>query len=139
MKHRRRYSSQPFVATGAYPVRVGNSIRPWVDGQPAFRRICEAVESAASRVWVTVAFLDRDVPMPDGSLPPPCQGSPLDQRGNLTLLDMNTDGSLELKCKRNRLGWKWNYPVAGLPIEGVAWREIVRKLRDQLPADVHPT
>jgi phosphatidylserine/phosphatidylglycerophosphate/cardiolipin synthase-like enzyme len=37
-----------------------------VDGEPAFRRICEAVEGARRRVWVTVAFLDPDVRMPDG-------------------------------------------------------------------------
>ena len=37
-----------------------------MDGEPAFRRICEAVESARRRVWVTVAYLERDVQMPDG-------------------------------------------------------------------------
>jgi phosphatidylserine/phosphatidylglycerophosphate/cardiolipin synthase-like enzyme len=37
-----------------------------VDGEPAFRRICEAVEAARSRVWVTVAFIESDVRMPDG-------------------------------------------------------------------------
>ncbi len=41
-------------------------MRPLVDGEPAFRRICEAVESARSSVWVTVAYLERDVEMPDG-------------------------------------------------------------------------
>ncbi len=41
-------------------------MRPLVDGEPAFRRICEAVESARSSVWVTVAYLERDVQMPDG-------------------------------------------------------------------------
>jgi phosphatidylserine/phosphatidylglycerophosphate/cardiolipin synthase-like enzyme len=50
----------------SYPIRAGNTVRPLVDGVPAFRRICEAVESARARVWVTVAFIDRDVPMPDG-------------------------------------------------------------------------
>jgi cardiolipin synthase len=56
----------PPVTTGAYPVRAGNFVRPLVDGEPAFRRICEAVEAAKSSVWVTVAFIDRDVQMPDG-------------------------------------------------------------------------
>ena len=41
-------------------------MRPLVDGEPAFRRICEAVESAKKSAWVTVAFIDRDVQMPDG-------------------------------------------------------------------------
>ena len=50
----------------SYPPRAGNAVRPLVDGVPAFRRICEAVESARSSVWVTVAFIDRDAPMPDG-------------------------------------------------------------------------
>jgi cardiolipin synthase len=35
-----------------------------VDGGPAFQRICEAVEAARRSVWVTVAYLERDVPMP---------------------------------------------------------------------------
>ncbi len=51
---------------GAYPLRAGNRVRPLVDGDPAFRRICEAIEAAKSSVWVTVAYLERDVPMPDG-------------------------------------------------------------------------
>jgi cardiolipin synthase len=33
----------PFVSSGAYPLRGGNAIRPLVDGEPAFRLICEAV------------------------------------------------------------------------------------------------
>ena len=45
---------------------MGNAVRPLVDGEPAFRRICEAVESAEHSVWITVAFLERDVAMPDG-------------------------------------------------------------------------
>jgi phosphatidylserine/phosphatidylglycerophosphate/cardiolipin synthase-like enzyme len=56
----------PFVSSGAYPIRGGNAVRPLVDGEPAFRRICEAVEAARRSVWVTVAFLQRDVRMPDG-------------------------------------------------------------------------
>jgi phosphatidylserine/phosphatidylglycerophosphate/cardiolipin synthase-like enzyme len=47
-------------------VRTGNYVRPLVDGEAAFRRICEAVESAKKSAWVTVAFIDRDVQMPDG-------------------------------------------------------------------------
>ena len=36
----------PFVTSGSYPIRAGNHVRPLVDGEPAFRRICEAVEAA---------------------------------------------------------------------------------------------
>jgi phosphatidylserine/phosphatidylglycerophosphate/cardiolipin synthase-like enzyme len=56
----------PSVTSGPYPVRPGNLVRPLVDGEPAFRRICEAVEAARHSAWVTVAFIDRDVQMPDG-------------------------------------------------------------------------
>ncbi len=41
-------------------------MRPLVDGEPAFRRICEAVETARHSVWVTVAFLESGFEMPDG-------------------------------------------------------------------------
>lgn len=56
----------PFVTSGAYPIRGGNVLRPLVDGEPAFRRICEAVAKAQRSVWVTVAFLHPDFQMPDG-------------------------------------------------------------------------
>src|SRR3990172_6361933 len=56
----------PSVTSGPYPLRPGNLVRPLVDGEPAFRRICEAVEAARHSAWVTVAFIDRDVQMPDG-------------------------------------------------------------------------
>jgi len=56
----------PSVPHGSYPLRPGCAVRPWVDGEPAFRRICEAVEGARRSVWVTVAFLERDVQMPGG-------------------------------------------------------------------------
>ncbi len=58
--------------------------------------------------------------------------------------DGSPSGVLELKCKRNRLGWKRSHPVAALPLAGVSWREILRKLRDQvhpearLALDAHP-
>lgn len=55
----------PFVDETSYPVRAGNRVRPLVDGEPAFRRICQAVESAKHSVWVTVAFI-QDLRMPDG-------------------------------------------------------------------------
>jgi phosphatidylserine/phosphatidylglycerophosphate/cardiolipin synthase-like enzyme len=56
----------PFVTSGPYPIRAGNVVQPLVDGEPAFRRICEAVEAAQHSAWVTVAFLNREVQMPDG-------------------------------------------------------------------------
>jgi len=56
----------PASSKGSYPLRAGNYICPLVDGEPAFRRICEAVEAARHSVWVTVAFLAEDFEMPDG-------------------------------------------------------------------------
>ncbi len=55
----------PAARAAAYPRRAGNRVQPLVDGVPAFRRICAAVEAARRRVWVTVAFLDHDLRMPD--------------------------------------------------------------------------
>ena len=59
-------SSVPFVDVGTYPTRSGNRLTPWIDGEPAFRRICEAIEGARSSVWVTVAFMWSSFRMPDG-------------------------------------------------------------------------
>ncbi|MBK8006845.1 MAG: phosphatidylserine/phosphatidylglycerophosphate/cardiolipin synthase family protein [Gemmatimonadetes bacterium] len=56
----------PFVGTGAYPVRVGNAVRPLLDGAAAFRAICEAIDGAQARVWVTVTFLWAGFRMPEG-------------------------------------------------------------------------
>jgi cardiolipin synthase A/B len=57
--------SLPFVNTGAYPTRGGNLVRPWIDGEPAFRRICAAIESAQQSVWATVTFMWPSFQMPD--------------------------------------------------------------------------
>jgi cardiolipin synthase len=54
----------PFTTSGSYPIRGGNAVSPLVDGEPAFGRICEAVEAARHSVWVTVAFLGPDFQMP---------------------------------------------------------------------------
>ena len=54
----------PPAQGGSYPLRDGNTVRPLVDGEPAFRRIAEAVEAARASVWVTVAFIERDLPLP---------------------------------------------------------------------------
>jgi len=59
----------PAARRGAYPLRPGNRVCPLVDGEPAFRRICEAVEAARESVWLTVAYVDREVAMPDGRGP----------------------------------------------------------------------
>jgi cardiolipin synthase A/B len=51
--------------SSSYPRRRGNFVRPLVDGVPAFRAILSAVERATQSVWVTVAFLDDDLVLPD--------------------------------------------------------------------------
>lgn len=56
----------PFATTGHYPARQGNFVRPLIDCEPAFRRICQAIDAAAHSVWLTVAFHDEDFRMPDG-------------------------------------------------------------------------
>ncbi|WP_395708777.1 phosphatidylserine/phosphatidylglycerophosphate/cardiolipin synthase family protein [Reyranella sp.] len=62
----------PFVASSSYPVRAGNRVRPLIDGEPAFRRICQAIEMARESVQVTVTFMWAAFEMPDG------RGSTLD-------------------------------------------------------------
>jgi len=62
----------PPVSLASYPVRSGNVIRPLIDGEPAFRRVCEAIEAAKHSVWATVTFLWAACQMPDG------RGTPLD-------------------------------------------------------------
>jgi cardiolipin synthase len=75
----------PFVVSGSYPVRPGNLLRPLIDGEPAFRRICEAVEAAHHGVWVTVAFIRSGFRMPD-------------DRGSLfDLLDRAAERSLDVR------------------------------------------
>jgi len=56
----------PFVQSGSYPSRPGNLVKPLIDGEPAFRRICEAIEAARLSVWGTVTFLWSTFEMPDG-------------------------------------------------------------------------
>ena len=56
----------PFVDTGTYPTRTGNHVVPWIDGEPAFRRICEAIELAQESVWATITFMWPSFHMPDG-------------------------------------------------------------------------
>jgi cardiolipin synthase len=54
-----------FPAGGPYPAWPGNRVVPLIDGVPAFRRIGAAVEGARRSVWVTVAFVDPDRPLPE--------------------------------------------------------------------------
>src|SRR5690606_26711981 len=58
-------ASLPFVDTGAYPTRAGNHIRPWIDGEPAFRRICDAIEAATHSAWATITFMWPSFQMPN--------------------------------------------------------------------------
>lgn len=73
----------PFVA-GSYPLREGCAVRPLVDGAATFRRICQAIDAARHSVWLTVAFIRPDFPMPDG------QGTLLDvlERATARRLDV---------------------------------------------------
>lgn len=57
--------SIPFVNSGTYPTRAGNHVVPWIDGEPAFRRICEAIEAAQESVWATITFMWSSFRMPD--------------------------------------------------------------------------
>lgn len=65
-------SAIPFVPSASYPARPGNRVWPLIDGEPAFRRICEAIEAARQSVWATVTFMWAAFEMPDG------RGSALD-------------------------------------------------------------
>ncbi|MDP4256344.1 MAG: phosphatidylserine/phosphatidylglycerophosphate/cardiolipin synthase family protein [Bacteroidota bacterium] len=56
----------PFAQATSYPIRPGNLVRPLIDGEPAFRCICEAIEAARKNVWVTVTFMWATFEMPDG-------------------------------------------------------------------------
>ncbi|MBA3029833.1 MAG: hypothetical protein FP816_13655 [Desulfobacteraceae bacterium] len=56
----------PPAKNGSYPLRSGNRVFPLIDGAPAFRRICEAVDNAEHSVWVTMAFIETAFKMPDG-------------------------------------------------------------------------
>lgn len=48
-----------------------------------------------------------------------------------------SSGNLELKVRRNRLGWKDVWPVPSLPPLGrSSWREVQRSMRTQLPPEV---
>ena len=54
------------AASGSYPRRDGNLVRPLIGGRGRSRRIAEAVDAARERVWLTVAFYADDFHLPDG-------------------------------------------------------------------------
>jgi cardiolipin synthase len=56
----------PLVQTASYRARPGNALRPLVDGEPAFRRVSEAIEGARQSVWATVTLMWAVFQMPDG-------------------------------------------------------------------------
>jgi cardiolipin synthase A/B len=56
----------PFITTGSYPIRAGNTVQLLIDGEPAFSRVCQAIETAQHRVWATITFMWADFRMPDG-------------------------------------------------------------------------
>src|SRR5207244_2944054 len=92
----------PFARSGAYPPRPGNAVRPLVDGEPAFRRIAAAVESARASVWVTVAFVERDLVLPGA-------------RGTLfDLLDRAAARGLDVRALF------WREPELGRPLPGAS-------------------
>ena len=49
--------------------------------------------------------------------------------------DFAEHGTLEIKLRRNKLGWKLSYPVADMPRLNDSWREARTRLSDQLPPD----
>jgi cardiolipin synthase len=56
----------PSVEPCSYPPRGGNAVQALIDGEPAFRRICAAIETARHSVWTTIAFMTPEFRMPDG-------------------------------------------------------------------------
>ncbi len=56
----------PAVASGSYPPRDGNLVRPLIGSAETFARIAEAVDAAREKVWLTVAFYNDGFRLPDG-------------------------------------------------------------------------
>ena len=61
-----RSSAIPPADGGAYPRRDGNHVQPLIDGAPAFRRICEAVEKIAA--WAAASGVRVDAIRHSGKL-----------------------------------------------------------------------
>jgi cardiolipin synthase A/B len=49
-------SPLPFV-NSSYPIRHNNALQFWIDGEAAFARLCEAIESARYSVYATITFM----------------------------------------------------------------------------------
>ena len=91
---------------GSYPPRHGNRVHPLIDGLPAFRRICAAVEAARHSVWLTVAFIRTGFALPDG-------------RGSLfDLLDRATARGLDVRVIFWRPNPEATYVDAGSTFAG---------------------
>lgn len=60
-----------FVTTGSYPTRQGNHLQLLLDGEAAFRQVCEAIEQAKHQVWAAITFMWPGFEFPDG------RGTPL--------------------------------------------------------------
>ena len=77
-------------------------MRPLIDGLPAFRRICEAIESAERSFFATIAFVHTDFVMPD-------------DRGSLfDVLDRAAARGLDVRV----IFWQSD-PAAGIPRRGL--------------------
>ena len=63
---REKLSIRP-VDDGVYPLRRGNRVQHLIDGGPAFRRICEAAATAEHSLWLTVAFIEREIQLLPGT------------------------------------------------------------------------
>jgi cardiolipin synthase len=104
----------PFVADAPYPSRFENFVRPLIDGVPAFRRICAAIDAAQHSVFVTVAFIHQDFLMPDG------RGSFFD------VLDAATRRGLDVRV----IFWRTEPPTAAYEntcfVGTLAQREMLR-------------
>ncbi|MBJ22490.1 MAG: VTC domain-containing protein [bacterium] len=44
-------------------------------------------------------------------------------------------GTLEIKLRKNKLGWKLSYPLEDMPRAGESWRRAQSRIREQLPLD----
>ncbi|TBL80446.1 phospholipase D-like domain-containing protein [Paenibacillus thalictri] len=87
----------PYIESGSYPVRLGNTVRPLVDSAPTFRRICEAIEGARQSVWLSITFMDPEFQMPD-------------QRGSiLDVLDRAAESGLDVRI----MFWRPNPESSG--------------------------
>jgi phosphatidylserine/phosphatidylglycerophosphate/cardiolipin synthase-like enzyme len=98
----------PFQLAASYPARAGNLVQPLIDGEPAFRRICDAVEAAHHSVWVTVAFIRSEFRMPGG------------RGGFFDVLDRAVDRGLDVRVIFWRPNPEASYVSAGSTFSGAA-------------------